>query len=39
MLIDGAPLEAAAAPLHDLLAVGSASGLDDAAVVSGLPDE
>jgi long-chain acyl-CoA synthetase len=34
MLIDGAPLEAPAAPLHDLLAVGLAAGPDEAAMVS-----
>ena len=34
MLIDGAPLEAPAAPLHDLLAVGLAAGPDETAMVS-----
>jgi long-chain acyl-CoA synthetase len=34
MLIDGAPLEAPAAPLHDLLAAGLAAGPDEAAMVS-----
>jgi long-chain acyl-CoA synthetase len=34
MLIDGAQLEAPAAPLHDLLAVGLAAGPDEAAMVS-----
>ncbi|HEY8809452.1 MAG TPA: class I adenylate-forming enzyme family protein, partial [Solirubrobacterales bacterium] len=34
MLIDGAPLEAPAAPLHDLLAAGLAASPDEAAMVS-----
>jgi long-chain acyl-CoA synthetase len=34
MLIDGAPLEAPAAPLHDLLALGLTAGPDEAAMVS-----
>ncbi len=34
MLIDGAPLAAPSAPLHDLLAVGLAAGPDEAAMVS-----
>jgi acyl-CoA synthetase (AMP-forming)/AMP-acid ligase II len=34
MLIDGAPLESPAAPLHELLAVGVAAGPDEPALVS-----
>jgi long-chain acyl-CoA synthetase len=34
MLIDGAPLEAPAAPLHDLLGAGLAAGPDELAMVS-----
>ena len=34
MLIDGAPLEAPAAPLHDLLAAGLAASPDEVAIVS-----
>lgn len=34
MLIDGAPLEAPAAPLHELLAAGLAAGPDELALVS-----